>query len=153
MNVYRAKNRLWMGNCLLGALALALVGLGLILPLDIPKALPSTQPATASAPVARGEPRADYYSVIWQRDLCGPLFDTVAGAAKPRFAARLVGTAIEPGYERGIFLTSKNETVFVGVGEKLEGAEIVSLAEGTATVTFNGEKLILTAQTQESKSP
>jgi hypothetical protein len=136
---------LWGANA---ALVLAILGTGLaaLAPLEAPapsKAAPGPAAAQA-APEERVEP-FEAYAAICQRNLLEPLFDAppapAAAAAMP--GVRLMGTAIEPGFCYGLFRNALGEPKMVGVGESIEGAEVVAVAEQSVTLKFGGRTITL----------
>lgn len=112
---------------------------------------PVDQAGNEDAPVVESELRAANYAVIYQTDLRKPLFDptpVVAAPAapppKPRLEAVLTGTAVDPGSTFGIFRTKSGDTRLVEVGQSVDGAEVIGIEEGKATVKFHGDILVLT---------
>jgi hypothetical protein len=122
------------------------------LPLGV--AAPPQQPAAPQAPPngrthAALSPLTDY-AAIYQRPLQAPLFDpppqkAVAPppAPEPTFAARLIGTAVDPGFSYALFQTSADERKPVSVGQSIEGAEVLSIRADSVTVRFHGKTLEL----------
>jgi len=94
------------------------------------------------------------YADIWQRDLRKPLHDPkpVAKAAKPapkpKLAVRLMGTVLEPGFTYAMLRGKSGETKFVGVGQSLDGAEVVEVAVSSATVRFHGDLITLKIESE-----
>lgn len=93
------------------------------------------------------------YAVIHQTDLRKPLFDPAPVAAappapppKPKLEAVLTGTAVDPGSTFGIFRTRAGDTRLVEVGQVVDGAEVIGIEEGKATVRFHGDILVLTVK-------
>jgi len=110
----------------------------------------ATQPARTSRPLG-------YYAVIWQKDLRRPLYDPPPVAvirkkpAKSKLRIKLVGTVIEPGFSYAIVKTDSGQTRLVAVGQSAEGAEVVSVRDGTATIRFAGEVRQLTVEKDKHK--
>ena len=141
------KRLLWGVNAGLALGILAAAGLALA-PLE-PSVTCDPPPAPASTVAAAETHLAplDAYDVISRRDLSGPLFDTAAAAASappaPMPPIRLTGTAVEPGFCYGFFCNTKGESKMVGIGESIEGAEVVAVAEQSVTLKFGGRTITM----------
>ena len=89
------------------------------------------------------------YAMIYQRDVRRPLYDPppvrVAKPTprQPKLTIQLTGTVIEPGSAMGLFRTSDSRHKFAGVGDIVEGAEVLSVVEGRASVKFEGRMFTL----------
>lgn len=143
-------------NAALAAGILACIVLTVLLPAKVEKV---ESPKDRDISVNRQESRQvgplKAYAVIYRRDLRKPLFDPkpviplTIEPPRPKLAVRLVGTAVEPGFTYGLFRTKSGRTELVSVGQKIEGAEVVSVGDGTATVKFAGELITLKVEPKE----
>ncbi len=87
------------------------------------------------------------YAVIYQTDLRRPLFDPppaiVAATQKApvQMPIHLVGTILdnEKGFSYAIFRRANGDVKMIGVGEWLDGVEVISVSESSATVRAAGE--------------
>lgn len=143
------KRLLWAVNAVLALAILASGGLALA-PLG-PSVRDAPAPAPAPAVAAAETPPVplDAYDVICQRDLRGPLFDTAAPQAAPAAPMppfHLTGTAVEPGFSFGLFRNSQGESKMVGVGESIDGAELVAVTEQAVTLKFGGRSVTMTVE-------
>ncbi len=92
---------------------------------------------------------ASAYAVIYQHDVRRPLYDpppvkvAKPKPRQPKLTIQLTGTVIEPGSAVGLFRTSDSRHKFAGVGDSVEGAEVLSVVAGSATVRFEGRTFTL----------
>ena len=145
----RARKRLLIGvNAVLAAGLAATFAAALWPSRQSPAALAAGRPqsSAAAADAADVEPAAAY-AVIYERDVRLPLHDPLpvkaAKPREPRLTIQLTGTVIEPGSSLGLFRTSDKRHKFAGVGDTVEGAEVLSILEGEATVSFGGRTFTL----------
>ncbi len=102
--------------------------------------------ATVEAPQIR--PLSDY-SVIhkrnWRRPLQDPKLVKKAPPKKnpPKLEFTLVGTALEPGFQYGIFRTKGKQTKFVRIGQSIDGAVVVEIKLESAVVRKEGVEIKL----------
>lgn len=158
MSTRDRRRLLWAVNV---ALAVALVASVLalaVVPLDVGAVEPRPgQQHENDDPMHRPKtgPLSEY-AVIYQRDLRKPLFDPKPVVAvktqppKPKLTVSLVGTALEPGFTYGLFRNKSGETKLVSIGEKIDGAEVTAVNEGSATVKFHGELITLKVEKKGS---
>jgi hypothetical protein len=98
---------------------------------------------------ASSNPMLQAYTTTLERHLRRPLYDPepivqeTPPPPKPVLQARLLGTVLEPGFTYAIFRDASGEQKFVSAGQSIEGAEIMSIEDGQATVRFNGESVVL----------
>jgi len=92
------------------------------------------------------------YAVIYRRDLRKPLYDLKPTPRvknppnRPKLTVRLMGTVSEPGFAYGLFRTKSGRDELVAVGQTVDGAQVVAIANGSATLKFHGELITLTSQ-------
>lgn len=113
-------------------------------------------PPLASAPAAGALPLPpDAYAVIYQRNLRLPLFDAPASAptlaVAPPMPVRLKGTILEPGFCYAVFERTNGESRMVGVGESVDGVEVVAIAAASITVRYNGQLAALAVDKEGPK--
>ena len=95
----------------------------------------------------------------WQLPLRRPLVDppppaaVTARAVKPGLGVRLIGTIVDGQRPRGVFMVGLANVELKSVGEKAGGAEIVAIDDNTATLTFQGETVILAVRRTRSIPP
>lgn len=149
---FRARKRLLLvANAVLAATIVACVCLCALLPPGVEDAKPLTKDETLSAGnKAMGQVGPpELYAVIYERNIRKLLFDpkpikpVKVEPPKPKLTIRLIGTAVEPGFTYGLFQTKSGESKLVSVGQKIDGAEVTAVGEGTATVKFHGELITL----------
>jgi hypothetical protein len=136
------------------AAALFLLAWALFLPLDRgderDAARKKTQPDMATT--RKMEPLGAY-AVIYQRDLRKPLFDSEAAKvdtpSPPPLTVTLKGTVVEDGFSYAILRGKGGDEKLLRVGDSLEGAEVIAIAEGEATVRFHDQNITLKAQLKE----
>jgi len=150
------RRLLLLANAALVVAIAASLGAAAYLPLSAVGEMPRTD---AASPVAEGPsaPRLaplDTYRVIYQRDLNRPLFDPPpapvvrAAPPAPQLTLRLIGTVVEPGFTYGVFRTSGGQEKLVTPGETIDGAEVMAIGDGTATVRSHGRVLELKVEKQ-----
>ena len=92
-------------------------------------------------------PLLNAFASAYQRDLRRPLFDPeivpTPPQKRPPLSLTLLGTAVEDGHAQGVFRDKSGRTRLATVGESLEGAEILSIDDGSALVKFLGETIRL----------
>ena len=153
MTIRDQKRLLWAINAALAAALVTSALLLTLLPLGVNMQAPSdgTTGRLISSTVGQTLPLREF-AVIYERDLRKPLFDAPPArpieAPPPKLAARLIGTAVEPGFTYGLFKGKDGQTHLVEVGQKIDGAEVLQIAEGTATVLFEGERLQLKVEAE-----
>jgi hypothetical protein len=109
-------------------------------------------PMRAESPLS-----ANDYSIIYQIDLRQPLVDPPPAAAPAPTQAqvtvpvRLVGTVVEPGFSYAMLRNSAGEVKTVGVGESVDGVEVVSIVPGSAVVRYSGQTATLKVEVEENK--
>jgi len=97
-------------------------------------------------PQVRGR---DAYAIIHSRHYDKPLYDSKPVVAekkpppKPKLNAKLVGTALDPGFTYGFFRDSHGQTKMIGVGQTIEGAKVLEIKRESAVVEFHGDTLTL----------
>jgi hypothetical protein len=145
----RAWKHLLAAACVVLALGLAAtVAAFVTLPVEGEDSADSLRTRTAAdrAKPPEVKPLA-YYAVIHQRNLLKPIFDeTAAAKAPPKLEVTLEGTALEPGFTYGMFRTKDGRVKFVSVGQTIEGAELLSVTSGQATLRYQGQEITLTAE-------
>jgi len=153
MMTHRGRKRfLWSLNVTLLATLTAVAGTHFAMPVRVNMPDPDSKPSddnTIRETQTIMPPLSVYVSAA-QRDLRRPLFDPPPVPTqisrvpdKPRLALKLVGTAVEPGSTYGLFIDRSGKTKFAKVGEILDGAEITTINDGTATVLYHGETITL----------
>lgn len=151
MSILARKRFLLAVNIVLAAAIVACVCLCLLLQpgAEDVKPLPKDEVISAGNETGGRVGPHDLYAVIYERDIRKPLFDLKpiepvnVEPPKPELAVRLIGTAVEPGFTYGLFRTESGESKLVSVGQKIGGAEVTTVGEGTATVKFHGELITL----------
>lgn len=123
-----------------------------------PKAEPN-QSTPASPKSATALTLADFRhpAVAWDRTLRPPLYDppppeVLPPPPPPPLRIKLLGTVIEPDGNQGrgsqaILMTPAGQVEMHRVGAVIDGAKIESIAEGLTIVTFHGQTLELTVET------
>jgi type II secretory pathway component PulC len=145
---------LFIAAAILAAGAAGVVASAALLPLDVGGlASPSGKKALAATQPARKAESLGAYAVIYQRDLRKPLFDPEAAKVEapkpPPLTVTLKGTVVEDGFSYAILRNKGGEEKLLKVGDSLEGAEVVSIEQGEATVHFYGQTITLKAQLKE----
>jgi len=149
MNVRRAKTLLWLTNVALGTVAASILTCAILWPVGTASEGEHEPPQQSIDVEGTDDPThpLSYYSVIWQRDLRGPLWDPpprpVAQRPKPTLAVTLTGTIVEPGFTYATFTLNDGSTVLRRVGQEVAGAEIKTIVDGEVRVLFAGEYLTL----------
>lgn len=157
MNLRQRRRLLILVNAALAAAAVACAFSLALAPLEIPDPSSSSDKPMGAAANDSNAPLRPlaWYAVIHGRDLRKPLYDPKPivivkpppkPKPKPKLTVRLMGTAVEPGFTYGLFRTKSGKDSLVSVGESIEGAEVVSIADGSATVRFHGEMITLRVQ-------
>jgi hypothetical protein len=150
---FHARRRLlwtlnWASVC---GIALCL-GLAFLLPMAV-DATPASGKAVAkkdAPPVQQTEKVGPLsrYAVVYARDLRKPLFDAPvkeeAKKPKRKLTVTLVGTAVDPGSTYAFFSDAGGKVTMVGVGQKIDGAEVTAVTEGSATLNLDGDPVTLT---------
>ena len=151
-----AKKRLLIaGNCVLAAAIAACLLSVLSRPeVDSPLGDGSARQDGGSGVLARQSlgPASDY-AVIYRRKLRSPLFDPTPEAPARQQAAlnaELVGVAVEPGFEYAIFRTKAGKDKLVAIGQLIEDGELVSVADGSATVKLADKIVTLKVKPKEA---
>ncbi len=126
-------------------------------PLDLgPANIVKRPPTTASGPAA--EPalmEPDAYAVLYRGNLRRPLFDPPPAAVNPKTTSApampvgLVGTAFDPDYPLASFRGANGEPKWVGVGESIDGVEMLSIEATSVKVRFAGKEITLTAPKED----
>ena len=146
-----------MASAALAAGILGAVAFGVFWPVDAGSHLASKGPPAADPEGVHGRQvlPLQQYALIWQRPLRNPLYDPSPVAAKltpePQLKGRLAGTVVEPGFTYAFFNTADGRIVRLRVGDKIEGAEVKSIADGSVTVLFAGDTLTLTVERKETR--
>lgn len=151
MTIRGQKRLLLLLNLALAGGLAATVALALAMPLDEPPSAGTAgkTPSTAPATIQKLRPRSDY-AVIYQKSLRPPLYDAAASAAPtPQLNLKLIGTMLEPDFTRGLFVTASGEQKLVAVGESVDGAEVLAVKDGSATVKYAGQEIVLKVQKKE----
>ena len=93
----------------------------------------------------RDRPALASFEAVWDLDLQRPLRDVpVAEESEPAPPPiRLAGTLIDRSQTMGVFLTSGGRQEIKGVGQVVEGVEVLSIREDGATVRYQGRILEL----------
>jgi hypothetical protein len=121
-----------------------------MLPLDTPAVGGGVKVGGGAPRVAGGELRpANAYAEIGQRNLRQPLHDEpppappVAPVVAP--SAVLTGTIIDndPAFCYGMFRLANGESKMVGVGETIEGMEIISVGAHSIQAKLNGQVIVV----------
>jgi len=145
-------------NAVLGAAIMGTVALALW-PVEIaasPQAQSWRTPTTSKTPGRAYRP-SDAYAAIYQSDLRKPLFDPPATEATPiakpaqPMPLRLIGTVMEKGFTYAVFKTLTGDTKTLGIGESLEGVEVVSVDATSATVRYAGQSSTMPVEKEEPK--
>ena len=149
----RFKKRLLFATSVALAAAAAISAVGLIAwPVESPQAAATSRPASRRPATTGRAGGLDDYAVIYQRSLRKPLFDAplpttvIVEQPKPQLTIKLIGTAVEPGFTWALFKTKSGEEKLVAPGQSLEGAELIEVSQGSATVRFAGELVTLKVQ-------
>jgi len=95
------------------------------------------------------------YAVVYKTNLAQPLFDASPPAPvekpPPKLNLRLTGTAVEPGFTCAFFQASDGTTKVVAQGSTIDGAEVVAIAPGSATVKYAGTTFTLKVDKDKDK--
>jgi len=108
--------------------------------------LAATRPAAAT-PAGPAAGPLSAYAVVHARDLRKPLYDpepikvVATKPAEPDPPVQLIGTVIDTSASFGLFRAKGGQDRFAGVGETVEGAEVLAVAEGSATLRFRGRDM------------
>jgi hypothetical protein len=161
MTPHQQKTWLWVLNAGLMVAVAASAGAA-FLPLD-----PSARERPAPPPAPRQEQPApdrveplSAFAAIYARSLRPPLFDAPAAAqpasaapAAPRLAVSLTGTVVERGHGCGVFRIASGQSKVIAVGEKIEGAELVAIEDGLATLRHRGTLVTLKVEPKPEGVP
>ncbi len=150
MTFRNRKRLLWMLIVALGASIIGCVCFVVFMPLGIQVAEPETNNtgSTETGSESVVEPLSAY-AVVYKRDLRKPLFDPKPvsvrkpSVRKPRLGLKLLGTAVDPAYTYGFFRDRSGQTKLVQVGQTLDGAEVIAITDGSATVRYHDEIIVL----------
>lgn len=111
-----------------------------------------------AGPLQQGAPPLAAYDVIYQRNLRQPLTDRPIVQEEPITKVEntslklvLIGTVVEPHNSFAIFSLPGGTIKTIAVGEKIDGAELVSVTTKTATVRHLGKPVTLSIR-KEVKS-
>lgn len=154
VNLATTKRMLKFGSGLLAvASAIVIIQTAAYRPSPAGPAAQAPTPSSGPNPCASQPANLDRYALIWQRELRKPIFDAppAAAASRPQLALKLLGTVVEPGYTYGMFTTAKGEQQLVGVGQRIDGAEVKSIEDGSVTVLFGGETLTLKVEKDKNQ--
>ena len=151
MTTNRRKKLLYVLNAVL-ALAVAAVLAYPFMPLAEPEP-PPPPPRVGDGPgggLLQGAPPLSAYDVIFERNLRQPLSDRavaqkdpIGQPPPPPLKLVLIGTVIEPQNSFAIFSVPGGASKTVAVGEKVEGAELVTVTAKTATLRHQGKPVTL----------
>jgi hypothetical protein len=159
MTPHQQKTWLWVLNVGL-ALAVVAAAAAVVMPLD-----PAARERPAPPPAPRQErPAPDRveplsaFAGIYARDLRPPLFDAptpqpTTSVAVPRLTVRLTGTIVEQGHGCGVFRTATGQSKVIAIGETIEGAELVSVEDGLATLRHRGTLVTIKAEPRQTQTP
>lgn len=148
-----------MALALNATMACAIVA-AVVLAIQPVDAIPDVQPSTAATLAPKEQaaaPSPSDYDVIAEANFYRPLFDEAppppptTNIAPPPLPVRLIGTVVESGFSYAMFRTVGGETRMVGIGETVDGVQVVSLTEKSATVLFSGQTLTLPVDAAEAK--
>ena len=151
----RKRRRLLVLADLLMALGIAACLYGaFFLPLD-PSATRAPTVRQAQLESRRTEQKVgplSAYAVIYGRDLRKPLYDpepvpvVKARPPEPRLSVTLAGTVVEPGFSRALLRTAGGDEKLVSVGEVIDKAEVLAIADGSVRLKFSGKEITLKVQ-------
>jgi len=147
----RRRRLLMLANAALAA-GIALCAWGaLLLPLGSSagpgRSAPGTAPAASRAEQGAGPLSA--YAVTYGRPLRKPLYDPklkkiiAVKKPEPKLTVKLAGTVTEPGFTYAFFRTRGGEEKLVAIGQRIEGAKVLAIGDGSATVEFHGKRITL----------
>jgi hypothetical protein len=153
------KRLLWTLVAALGAGTAAAAVLPLALPLAVSDsaATPADDSGRGATAEGTGSGKAGLTSaelaVIHERPLRRPLYDPSPQPEpepeQPKLEIELIGTAIEPGFTYAMFRTSGGEQKLVRIGDRIEGAELLSVRSGEADLSFHQETVTLRLEKEE----
>ena len=165
MTLRQTRRVLWLSAVLGTAAAIGVATAAILLPLDEVSSTRSSRHSglTSSATDGRGGDTGgsgvDGVDLValrprLERDLQGPLWDPPpvpeppppVPPPPPPLRLRLLGTVVEPGRSRAIFMTGSNEIVFAGVGQTLENAEVEAIERDGVRVHYLEESRTLTVE-------
>lgn len=154
LSLHNQKRLLQAITLLLVAGAIACALLLIFLPLSLPTNNNDKRTASSNnaGDINATQASLQSYTEPLGRDLRYPLYDPkpiqvkAAPPPKPVLKAKLVGTVLEPGFTYAIFTDASGKQTLVPVGQSIEGAEVLEIADGKAVVKFCGETITLMAQ-------
>jgi len=150
MTIREQKKWLLFLNLALAAAIVVGVGLGLLLPLSgqenapVVKSAPATNPSGSSKLGPRNE-----YAVIYRKSLRGALY--AAAVSSPKLSVKLVGTMMDPDFTCGVFVNRSGEQTMVSVGQTIDGAQVVAIHDGSVTLQYGDQTIVLTVQKKEDQ--
>ena len=146
------RQMLWAANVLmvlaLGGAVWALV----VQPVRVARPKDTTDPLDTTVPTRNRVPEdklgpLEAYEVIWKRDFLKPLFPPKPApkppAPKPKCPVTLAGIVVEPGHGCAFLRTGTGAVKMARPGEKVEGVEVLQIAQESVTVSFEGAEFTL----------
>lgn len=117
------------------------------------------RPMARSSAATRALPLSSF-EAVWDLKLQEPLFASAprnlpaasnpAAAAAP-LALKLLGTIVEPGRSLAMLSTASGKPELRGVGEEIDGAQILQIEQDRVTARHNGRPVTL--ELQQPKTP
>jgi hypothetical protein len=151
MDLRLKRLTLWLTTAALAAAAAGAVAYTVLVPIDLPQ-IASTARGDTARPAATA-PAVDFQAfedLDLRRPIADPVTTLPAASALAAFApplpVRLVtGTVIEPGHSYAVLSMTNGKTVLGKVGDRLSGAEVVAVNDGSVTLSYFGRTVTLHA--------
>src|SRR5271154_612696 len=151
MTKRRTRRLLWTTTAAAAAGSVLAIGLAMALPLDLPidDVPPSTPPGLAKSPATDGIPSQAELEKVSAIDLGHDIVATATpgiDAAQSQIAQpdlHVIGTILEPGHCMAMLTGPDGKTIFLRVGDQIEGARIAAIAIDSVTVEIGGKPTIL----------
>lgn len=142
----RAWRNLLRG-CSLASIASALAVLGFVLLTDpaLPQESVRVHGSNATTQIAAGASaglKGEELLRLAQRPLRREINDKPA-APPPALALKLSGTVVEPGRSRAILIGADGKAQLRGIGDIVDGAEVLEIAADSITVRYLGSPMVL----------
>jgi hypothetical protein len=149
MTLRQKRLTLWLTAAALSAVAAGAIAYSVLVPIDLPQIASKAPRGPVRA--AATEPAVDFQA-LEDLDLRRPIVDPVTtspaavaqAAYAPPLPVRLVtGTVVEPGYSYAVLSMTNGKTVLEKVGDRVSGAEVVAVNDGSVTLNYFGRTVTL----------
>jgi|GEM_PF-5258829 len=147
-----AERLLWKLAALAGAAAVLSIALAVAMPLELPAGDVAAQSASAG-PVIHSQaddlPSLEQLAKVWSLNLGHDIAATAppptASDAAPLTAPpdlHVIGTIIEPGHSAAMLIGPEGKTLFLHIGDNIQGTTITAIAMDSVTATVDGKPVV-----------